>query len=82
MWARAGLVRPPAPARLPVGYVYIAAAGLTRMSRLSDRDWFAPSTMLLVGAVLFFFPEPATSVLGAGLLLLGGAWWFYEWDRP
>jgi hypothetical protein len=45
-------------------------------------DELAPSTLILVGFVLFVFPEPATSVFGAGLLLLGAAWWFYEWDRP
>ena len=45
-------------------------------------DELAPSTLILVGFLLFIFPEPATSVLGAGLLLLGAAWWFYEWDRP
>lgn len=37
--------------------------------------------MLLVGFVLFIIPVPATSALGAGLLLLGSAWWFYEWGR-
>ena len=49
---------------------------------LSDHlDEAGPGTMLLVGFVLFIFPEPATSALGAGLLLLGSAWWFYEWGR-
>ncbi|MBX0295084.1 hypothetical protein [Haloarcula nitratireducens] len=49
---------------------------------LSDHfDEFGPATMLLVGFVLFIFPEPATSALGAGLLLLGSVWWFYEWNR-
>jgi hypothetical protein len=45
-------------------------------------DELAPSTLIIFGFLLFVFPEPATSVLGAGLLLLGAAWWFYEWDRP
>jgi hypothetical protein len=40
-----------------------------------------PSLLILIGFVLFVFPEPATSVLGAGLLLLGASWWFYEWER-
>jgi hypothetical protein len=40
-----------------------------------------PSAMILVGFLLFVFPEPATSVFGAGLMLLGSAWWFYEWER-
>ena len=44
-------------------------------------DELSPATMVLVGFVLFVFPEPATSALGAGLLLLGSAWWFYEWGR-
>jgi len=45
-------------------------------------DELVPSTLILVGFLLFVFPEPATSALGAGLLLYGAAWWFYEWDRP
>jgi hypothetical protein len=36
--------------------------------------------MLLVGFVLFVFPEPATSALGAGLLL-GSVWWFCQWGQ-
>ena len=40
-----------------------------------------PSILIVVGFVLFVFPEPATSALGAGLLLFGVAWWFYEWGR-
>lgn len=51
--------------------------------QLSDfADEIAPTTLILVGFVLFVFPEPATSALGSGLLLLGAAWWFYEWQRP
>jgi hypothetical protein len=44
-------------------------------------DEVEPVTMLMVGFVLFVIPEPATSALGAGLMLLGSVWWFYEWDR-
>lgn len=44
-------------------------------------DEIEPVTMMLVGFLLFVFPEPATSALGAGLLLLGSVWWFYEWGR-
>ncbi|MEF8820461.1 MAG: hypothetical protein V5A31_00810 [Haloferacaceae archaeon] len=44
-------------------------------------DEAAPTIVILVGFVLFVFPEPATSALGAGLLLFGGGWWFYEWGR-
>lgn len=40
-----------------------------------------PSILMIVGFVLFVFPEPATSALGAGLMLFGAAWWFYEWGR-
>jgi len=49
---------------------------------LSDYlDEVEPVTMMVVGFVLFVVPEPATSALGAGLLLLGSVWWFYEWGR-
>lgn len=48
----------------------------------SVSDDLAPTSMLTIGFVLFIIPEPATSALGAGLMLLGAAWWFYEWDRP
>jgi hypothetical protein len=44
-------------------------------------DEAAPTTLILVGFVLFVVPEPATSALGVALLLLGGGWWFYEWGR-
>jgi hypothetical protein len=44
-------------------------------------DEIEPVTMLLIGFVLFIIPEPASSTLGVGLMLLGGAWWFYEWQR-
>lgn len=51
------------------------------MALTDHLDEAGPGTMLLVGFILFIFPEPATSALGAGLLLLGSAWWFYEWGR-
>lgn len=41
-----------------------------------------PTVMILVGLVLFVIPEPASSTLGAGLMLLGISWWFYEWRGP
>ena len=44
-------------------------------------DDIEPGLLILIGFLLFVFPEPATSVLGAGLLLLGASWWFYEWGR-
>lgn len=40
-----------------------------------------PAILIVVGVLLFVFPEPATSALGAGLILLGASWWFYEWGR-
>jgi hypothetical protein len=45
-------------------------------------DEIAPTTVVLLGVVLFVLPEPTTSALGSGLLLFGAAWWFYEWRRP
>ncbi|WP_201740130.1 hypothetical protein [Salinigranum halophilum] len=45
-------------------------------------DELEPTALIIVGFVLFVIPEPATSTLGIGLMLLGIAWWFYEWDRP
>ena len=44
-------------------------------------DELEPTLVILVGFVLFVFPEPATSAFGAGLILLGAGWWFYEWGR-
>lgn len=37
--------------------------------------------VMIAGFILFVIPEPATSVLGAGLMLFGAAWWFFEWGR-
>lgn len=45
------------------------------------RNELAPTTLILIGFVLFVIPEPATSALGVGLMLFGGTWWFYEWQR-
>jgi hypothetical protein len=45
-------------------------------------DELEPTALIIVGFVLFVIPEPATSTLGIGLMLLGIAWWFYEWGRP
>lgn len=44
-------------------------------------DEVAPTTLVLVGVVLVVVPEPATSTLGIGLVLLGLVWWAYEWGR-
>ncbi|WP_172967130.1 hypothetical protein [Halosegnis rubeus] len=40
----------------------------------------APSTLIAAGAALIVFPEPATTTLGFGVLLLGLSWWVYEWN--
>jgi hypothetical protein len=52
------------------------------VSLASYWDELEPTALVVVGFVLFVIPEPATSTLGIGLMLLGIAWWFYEWDRP
>lgn len=46
-------------------------------NRLEEVD---PTTLIVVGFVLFVIPEPATSTLGVGLMLLGIAWWVSWWD--
>jgi len=51
------------------------------MDLVNYYDEIEPVTMLLIGFVLFIIPEPATSTLGLGLMLLGASWWFYEWQR-
>lgn len=51
------------------------------MDLIQFYDEIEPVGLLLVGFVLFIIPEPASSTLGLGLMLLGGAWWFYEWRR-
>lgn len=48
----------------------------------SLRDEIAPTTLIVIGFIMVIIPEPATSTLGAGILLLGIAWWAYEWRRP
>jgi len=48
----------------------------------SYADEIGPTSVIIVGFVLFVIPEPATSTLGVGLMLFGAAWWFWEWDRP
>lgn len=44
-------------------------------------DQVEPGVLIVVGFVLFIIPEPATSALGAGILLLGASWWMYQWGR-
>jgi hypothetical protein len=45
-------------------------------------DEISPTLVIVVGFLLFVFPEPATSVFGVGLMLFGASWWFWEWGRP
>ena len=35
--------------------------------------------LVLVGAALFFFPEPATSAIGVALVVVGVIAWLVEW---
>jgi hypothetical protein len=50
---------------------------------LSDYvDELEPSVLVLIAVVMIVIPEPATTTLGAGLLLYGLAWMAYEWNRP
>lgn len=37
-----------------------------------------PALLILVGAGLFVFPEPATSAIGAALVLVGAVAWFVD----
>jgi hypothetical protein len=53
-----------------------------KLSLSEYADEVGPTLVIAVGFVLFVFPEPATSALGAGLMLFGIAYWFWEWGRP
>ena len=37
-----------------------------------------PTILIGLGFILFLIPEPATSALGIGLMLLGIVWWI-QW---
>ncbi|WP_435181678.1 hypothetical protein [Halorussus sp. AFM4] len=37
------------------------------------------ATFLIVGAVLFFFPEPTTSAVGIAMLAMGVMGWVVDW---
>lgn len=41
-----------------------------------------PTVLITAGFVLFVIPEPATSAIGVGMMLLGIAWWVQEWRAP
>jgi len=49
------------------------------MVSLENLREIEPTILIAAGFVLFIVPEPATSTLGVGLMLLGIAWWFQEW---
>ena len=53
-------------------------AAVTDVGEGSWWDEALASTLVLVGAVLFFFPEPATSMLGVLLMLAGAAVWLFD----
>lgn len=36
---------------------------------------------ITVGFILFVIPEPASSAIGVGMMMLGIAWWFDEWQE-
>ena len=50
------------------------------MALTDHLDQVEPTALIFAGFVLFVIPEPATSVAGLGLMLLGAAWWIKEWD--
>lgn len=37
------------------------------------------SLLIIIGAILFFFPEPITSVIGIVVLIVGVATWVSDW---
>lgn len=39
----------------------------------------AAALLLVVGIILFFFPEPFTSLVGIGLIILGVATWLADY---
>ena len=41
--------------------------------------WLSPGLMILIGAVLFFIPAPPTSLIGVGLVIVGGALWLIDY---
>jgi hypothetical protein len=57
-----------------------AATGGTTGS--DDGSWLDEGligTFLLVGVILFFFPEPATTLTGIVMILVGAAAWVVDW---
>ncbi|MDF9745522.1 hypothetical protein [Natrinema salsiterrestre] len=70
---------------MSAGRTYFTAVAVTGDMGLPSYSEYwnelEPAAVILVGFLLFVFPEPATSALGAGLMLLGASWWFYEWGR-
>lgn len=60
----------------------VFSVGRTRLhvSVWNRLDAVDPTTLIVVGVILVVIPEPATSALGAGLTLLGIAWWISWWE--
>lgn len=44
--------------------------------RLASLD---ATALIVLGVVMIVIPEPATSAAGAGIFLLGVAWWISNW---
>lgn len=66
-------------ATLPVGTVFSGSPEHGGMSVWNQLAEVEPTTLIVVGFVLVVFPEPATSAAGAGVMLLGIAWWISTW---
>ena len=49
------------------------------MSVWDHIDEVEPTILVVLGFILFIIPDPATSTLGVGLMLLGIVWWIQEW---
>lgn len=49
------------------------------MSLRDHVDELSPTVVIAIGFVLFVIPEPATSTLGIGLMLLGIVWAIQNW---
>lgn len=48
----------------------------------SDESWWDEGLiglLLVAGVVLFFFPEPATTAIGIGLIAVGVVAWIIDW---
>ena len=53
-----------------------------RTEDTEDDSWWDEGLiglLLVAGVVLFFFPEPATSAIGIGLITVGALAWIIDW---